>query len=821
MLSPPPSFEDRGDSGSPTRQRQNSTGGRNSAGNSPSSASKYPRMRVSYANGLTYTGGNLMLSATAQHPLKSRENSPEHQFQRQCEQPIRTLSPVHLAHTPQLGYNSCSPPSSTAPTSPEDLHTPPTTAVSTPPRSAWGSHHHLPLLSERQAFAPSPAPSHLSFEVLSGYGSITPAEKIHHHQRSIYATQTQHMGVERPYMWEREASPPYEDSIHPPEFTPNADIPFPISEGLRRFYPRAPIHDIEERERLRELERERDSRSPVAPIAPTEFFERFNTFATSAKQRFGGSRGYRAEMLMEEEDDEAASRVYSVPRESELPMSSGTNMDDSMMSRATSGIPSYTREFGTGWRDPIRAESAMSNASSLHKISILTQQPNQPPTQATGRKEDTLFSAYAHELTHQIDTILRRIKRPFCFVLLLGGIGLLISLAVTSFAVPLLCRNPGFMAMSQCQNYYRGQHFLSPQEQNSTYPDFPTLMSIESSFEKIVDGAAGGSALARAMKSSEMAVSDLSTVVKYSDLKCRESLSSKLDAFATDAKSNVRALSAWGSKVGGVLDQLLSVNHYSLRELNGLKEYENRKSFIGIVLAPFEPILTPILYKPAMYVLSTLTPYQNLPPPTGRLVHHHSPQTRAQIAATFNKAAEVLELNLRQLVTDGETIFRSLTHLSEQHKPIYDEIVREVVDIKKGEEVVLSSLWTKMGGNQIQRKNFRDNAKLLEMIGKYEEEARGYVESTVLELDRMMADLEILRRRVAEPLLVGEGNMPAIHMGSGVGDIPLQVHIEAIEKAVERLVRKRGERREREDSYLRALIEQNERGPRVDIIVED
>lgn len=80
-------------------------------------------------------------------------------------------------------------------------------------------------------------------------------------------------------------------------------------------------------------------------------------------------------------------------------------------------------------------------------------------------------------------------------------------------------------------------------------------MNIESSFEKIVDGAAGGSALARAMKSSEMAVSDLSTVVRYSDLKCKDSLSTKLDAFAGDAKSSVRALSGWGSKVGGVLDQ--------------------------------------------------------------------------------------------------------------------------------------------------------------------------------------------------------------------------------------------------------------------------
>lgn len=269
-----------------------------------------------------------------------------------------------------------------------------------------------------------------------------------------------------------------------------------------------------------------------------------------------------------------------------------------------------------------------------------------------------------------------------------------------------------------------------------------------------------------------------------------------------------------------ILHRLLSINQYSLRELNGLKEIENRRGFIATVLAPLDPIFTQV-YKPIGFLASMTSFFMpatasSIPPVT-----RHSPQTRAQIAATFNKAAEVLELNLRQLVGDGETIFTSLTHLTEQHKPIYDEIVREVVDIKKEEQVVLSSLWTKVGGNSMQRKNFRDNAKLLEMIGKYEEEARGYVESTVIELDRMMADLEILRRRVAEPLLTREGSQPNVHVPSGSGEIPLQVHIDAIEKAVVRLTRKRGERRDREASYLKALIEGNERGPRVDILVED
>lgn len=174
----------------------------------------------------------------------------------------------------------------------------------------------------------------------------------------------------------------------------------------------------------------------------------------------------------------------------------------------------------------------------------------------------------------------------------------------------------------------------------------------------------------------------------------------------------------------------------------------------------------------------------------------------------------MLESNLRLLVADGETIFASLTQLTEQHKPIYDEIVREVVDIKKEEAVVLASLWTKVGGNAAQRKNFRENAELLALIGSYEEQARGYVESTVLELDRMTADLENLRRRVAEPLLVPETGGRGREEAAG---IPLSVHVESIETAVDRLVRKRRQRREKEGSWMKRLHE-GER--KEDIVVE-
>lgn len=87
------------------------------------------------------------------------------------------------------------------------------------------------------------------------------------------------------------------------------------------------------------------------------------------------------------------------------------------------------------------------------------------------------------------------------------------------------------------------------------YVDLLALMSIESSLERIVGGAASGSSLARLLKQGEMSVSDLGTVVKYSDLSCKITLGERLDRFANDAKKGVIALQMFDSRVGGVLDQ--------------------------------------------------------------------------------------------------------------------------------------------------------------------------------------------------------------------------------------------------------------------------
>jgi len=170
---------------------------------------------------------------------------------------------------------------------------------------------------------------------------MTAAEKVRQHQRDLFYQQQR-----RPYIWERDDSPPIDDGVHyAVEFKPNADLPFPISEGLLRYYPHAQTH---------EGFTEGRQGSPKKATGPTEFFERFNTITNNAKQRFGGSnRGeaYRTEqMVMEEGDGVRGQDLYATHADTTMHMASSAVIEGLELSRATSGIPSYTREFDMRWR---------------------------------------------------------------------------------------------------------------------------------------------------------------------------------------------------------------------------------------------------------------------------------------------------------------------------------------------------------------------------------------------------------------------------------------------------------------------------------------
>lgn len=136
--------------------------------------------------------------------------------------------------------------------------------------------------------------------------------------------------------------------------------------------------------------------------------------------------------------------------------------------------------------------------------------------------------------------------------------------------------------------------------------------------------------------------------------------------------------------------------------------------------------------------------------------------------------------------------------LAQQNGPIRNEIVREFADIRRESAEAMSSLWARisLSTHSTKRQNFKENERLLREINVYHDKARGYVEVTLLELGRMTSELDNLRRRVAEPLLVGRSQ-----------EIGMQDQVQAIQGSVDALLKKRGDRDERQRLWNRIILE--------------
>ncbi len=114
----------------------------------------------------------------------------------------------------------------------------------------------------------------------------------------------------------------------------------------------------------------------------------------------------------------------------------------------------------------------------------------------------------------------------------------------------------------------------------------------------------------------------------------------------------------------------------------------------------------------------------------------------------------VFSKNLHDLQMDGQMLMASFEENSEQHREIHETITREQTDLKKEKGEIMSSLWTFLGGNAHEIQGFEETQQLLNKVQFHEDRAVQCLTVILVALGRMHADLEDLRRRVSEPLLV-------------------------------------------------------------------
>lgn len=156
----------------------------------------------------------------------------------------------------------------------------------------------------------------------------------------------------------------------------------------------------------------------------------------------------------------------------------------------------------------------------------------------------------------------------------------------------------------------------------------------------------------------------------------------------------------------------------------------------------------------------------------------------------------VVEEEINKLIAEAQALLLVLNNLEDRLEVIHGIATRDGMHAKALKEEILSELWTMVGGNRGKLNKMDRQLNLLQQVGVYRKNAYAHVSGTIIRLQAMGAGLEDLRERVGSPELLRDRI-----------SIPLSVHIENIQKGVERLEEGRQNARKLEDEHIRRTLE--------------
>ncbi|KAI5467435.1 hypothetical protein BGZ63DRAFT_345669 [Mariannaea sp. PMI_226] len=380
-------------------------------------------------------------------------------------------------------------------------------------------------------------------------------------------------------------------------------------------------------------------------------------------------------------------------------------------------------------------------------------------------------------------------QRPLAVLLAIyvsfGGIIIaqnMASRSITSSLSP-ICRLPGasFFNLPFCPS---PDTIITNSNGQSPAPvEFDDLMAVQAQFEQVLEKSSDGISLPFEMKRSETAIRDLRTLVRHSDLQARDELLLEFDGYVDTARQTASDLQKFNTHVGSAVDAVISINRWTSRYIDTLApesdEDVSSGSLIGWTTWLFHP------FQPAV---------------------DHMFNERILLNKYIEHTSLVSE-RISILILEAQAVLRLVTKAEDHLSLIYDISSRSSADTAERRDSILGSLWSIIGGNSAQLKSLSQQLALLRQVDGQRSSTVAQVSALILELEAIQAGLSDLRDRVAEPALLQGTNRPTI---------PLTVHIETIDRGVERLEDARRRIRAAENDRLRdALVKGGLRYERV------
>ncbi|GAB1311039.1 Alpha beta hydrolase fold-5 protein [Madurella fahalii] len=349
----------------------------------------------------------------------------------------------------------------------------------------------------------------------------------------------------------------------------------------------------------------------------------------------------------------------------------------------------------------------------------------------------------------------RYAQKPLAFLLSLyltfGAVIMLQNMATKSLYTSLspICRLPGvsWFDLPFCPRFVptEGQG-----EGRERQVEFDRLMDVQDEFQQVLEKSAQGVSLPMEMKRSEASIRDLRTLVRYSNLAHKEELVLEFDGFIEAAGTASGNLQKFNTHVGSAVDSLISINRWTARFLDELDRGSHDVQHSGGLVGQWTSwLFSP--FQPAVF-------------------------SDRDILKTYIEHMTLVSEKVGELVLEGEAVLHILHKAGEHLDIIHDFVTRTQMSVQGRKEEILSMLWTLVGGNSRQLKSLNSQLSLLKQVDAQRLGAVKQVTELIGELEKVRAGLEDLRERAAQPGLL-----------SGRLDIPLSVHVETIDRGVERL----------------------------------
>ena len=336
-------------------------------------------------------------------------------------------------------------------------------------------------------------------------------------------------------------------------------------------------------------------------------------------------------------------------------------------------------------------------------------------------------------------------------------------------AISPICRVPGvsFFDLPFCHHVV-----LTNYTSNEAPPaEFDQLATIQARLESLVMLGAAGASIPVHMRRGEMSIRDLRAVVRYSNLASKRELVLEFDEFIDGAKKSALAYQRFNALTNRAVDRIVPAAVQAQRALDAheksLPSPGNAVAtfLTNTVLAPFQPLRfanDPVLDN-YLYLLAV---------------------TRREIQSLIDEAG------LAQ---------HEFGRLEEHLDQIHEIAVRDAGAAEGGRRDVLASLWYRLGAQRSRVMDFNRELRLLAHVGDHRATAANHVARALVELQGMRAELDELDERVR----TGSG-VTEVGARTARDDIPLGLHLESLQRGVERLAASNRKSREETDRFMRS-----------------